>query len=233
MSLFVIGDTHLSLGGGKPMDVFGGRWENYVEKLLDGFHTLVRPEDTTVLCGDLSWGMNLEEAREDFLFLHRLPGRKVILKGNHDYWWTTAAKMERFFAENGIDSIEILHNNCRLYGDCALCGSRGWFYEEERGGEHDKKILNRELLRLEASLKAAGEREKLAFLHYPPKLLNYECTEIIDLLDAYGVRRCWYGHLHSGGCAMAWQGEYRGIRFELVSADHLWFFPKKIEIETI
>ena len=189
MSLYVIGDTHLSLGCEKPMDVFGGRWTNYVEKLLDGF-SFVKPEDTTVLCGDLSWGMNLDQAREDFLFLHRLPGRKIILKGNHDYWFETAAKLRRFFAENGIDSME--------------------------------------LLRLEASLKAAGEREKLVFLHYPPKLLNYECTELLDLMEAYGVRRCCYGHLHSAGRALAFEGEYRGIRFRLVSADHLHFIPLRL-----
>lgn len=227
MSLYVIGDTHLSLGCAKPMDVFGGRWENYVEKLREGFST-VRPEDTTVLCGDLSWGMNLAEAREDFLFLHNLPGRKVILKGNHDYWWSTATQAYKFFAENGIDSIEILNNNCCFYEDYALCGTRGWFYEESRGEAHDRKMLSRELLRLETSLKAAGEREKLVFLHYPPKMLNYECTEILDLLCAYGVRRCWYGHLHSGGRSLAFEGEYRGIRFRLVSADHVLFIPQKI-----
>ena len=227
MSLYVIGDTHLSFGSNKSMEVFGGRWEKYVGKLLDGF-SAVKPEDTTVICGDLSWGMSLEESREDFLFLHRLPGHKIVLKGNHDYWWTTAAKAYRFFAENRIDSIDILNNNCWYYGDYALCGTRGWFYEEERGGEHDKKIMARELLRLEASLKAAGEHEKLVFLHYPPKTMTYECTEIVDLLCAYGVKRCWYGHLHSAACRLAYEGEYRGIRFELVSADHLRFLPKKI-----
>ena len=227
MSLYVIGDTHLSFGSGKPMDVFGALWENHAEKLRDGFAS-VKPEDTTVLCGDLSWAMDLAGAREDFLFLHRLPGRKIVVKGNHDYWWTTAAKAYRFFAENGIDSIEILNNNCLYYGDYALCGTRGWFYGEERGAEHDKKIMARELLRLEASLKAAGESEKLVFLHYPPKMRNYECTEIIDLLLAYGVRRCWYGHLHAAARRLAWEGDWRGIRLELVSADHLRFIPKKI-----
>ena len=227
MSLFVIGDTHLALGCNKPMDVFGGRWENYVEKLREGF-SIVGPDDVTVLCGDLSWGMSLPEAREDFLFLHRLPGRKIIIKGNHDYWWTTAAKAYHFFDENGIDSLDILNNNCYFYGDIALCGTRGWFYEEERSEAHDRKILNRELLRLEASLKAAGEREKFVFLHYPPKLLNYECTEIVEMLHNYGVKHCWYGHLHSGGRALAFEGTYREIHFALVSADHLHFFPKKI-----
>lgn len=227
MALYVIGDLHLAFGCDKPMDVFGGRWENYTEKLLEGFSTL-GPEDTTVLCGDLSWGMDLTEAREDFLFIHRLPGRKILLKGNHDYWWTTATAAKKFFSENGIDSIDILNNNCHFYEDFAICGSRGWFYEEEKGEAHDRKILDRELLRLETSLKTAGEREKLVFLHYPPKMLNYECTELVDLMCDYGVRRCWYGHLHSGGRALAFEGEYRGIRFKLVSADHVQFIPQRI-----
>lgn len=227
MSLYVISDLHLALGCDKPMDVFGGRWENYVEKIQESFSAL-GPEDTTVLCGDLSWGMDLEEAREDFLFVHALPGRKVILKGNHDYWWTTAAKAQKFFGENGIDSIEILNNNCLLYGEYALCGTRGWFLEARQSDAHDRKIMARELLRLETSLKAAGEREKLVFLHFPPKLLHYECTEIVDLLCSFGVRRCWYGHLHSSGRRFAFEGEHRGVRFKLVSADHLRFIPEKI-----
>jgi len=121
-----------------------------------------------------------------------------------------------------------LNNNCYFYEDIAICGTRGWFYEEEKGEEHDKKIMARELGRLETSLKAAGDREKYVFLHYPPKLLNYECSEIIDMLVAYGVHRCYYGHLHSAGCTMAFQGEYRDIRFKLVSADHVMFIPQKI-----
>ena len=227
MSLYVIGDLHLSFGCDKPMDVFGGRWENYIDKLREGFST-VRSEDTTVLCGDISWGMSLEEAREDFRFVHALPGRKIILKGNHDYWWTTASQAMRFLAESGIDSIEFLNNNCLLYGETALCGTRGWSLEQESGKEHDQKMLRRELMRLEASLKAAGDREKLVFLHYPPKLLSAEWTEAVDLMCEHGVRHCWYGHLHGAGRAQAFEGEHRGIRFRLVSADHLLFIPQKI-----
>ena len=226
MALYAIGDTHLSFGSNKPMDVFGSGWTGYVERLRQGFE-IVAPEDTVVLCGDLSWGMSLEEAREDFAFLNALPGKKLILKGNHDYWWTTAAKMERFFRENGFDSLAILHNNCRLYGDTALCGTRGWFYEEDRG-EHSAKIFNRELLRLEASLKAAGEREKLCFLHYPPVYQGYRCREIMDLLERYGVKRCCYGHLHGGSHRLAVSGPLGNVAYQLVSADYLGFRPKKI-----
>ena len=227
MSLYVIGDLHLSFGCDKPMDVFGGRWENYIEKLREGFST-VRPEDTTVLCGDLSWAMSLAEALEDFRFVASLPGRKVILKGNHDYWWTTAGQAYRFFAENGIDGIEILNNNCLFCGETALCGTRGWTCETAASDAHDRKMQRRELMRLETSLRAAGEREKLVFLHYPPKLLTNEWTEAIDLMSDFGVRRCWYGHLHGAGCAQAFEGEYRGIRFRLASADHVHFIPQKI-----
>ena len=227
MSLYVIGDLHLSFGCDKPMDVFGGRWENYIEKLREGFST-VRPEDTTVLCGDLSWAMSLAEALEDFRFVASLPGRKVILKGNHDYWWTTAGQAYRFFAENGIDGIEILNNNCLVCDGTALCGTRGWTCETAASDAHDRKMQRRELMRLETSLRAAGEREKLVFLHYPPKLLTNEWTEAIDLMSDFGVRCCWYGHLHGAGCAQAFEGEYRGIRFRLASADHVHFIPQKI-----
>jgi len=227
MSLYAIGDLHLSLGGGKAMDVFGGRWENYVEKIIEGFGDL-NADDVTVLCGDLSWGMSLEAAREDFKFIGNLPGKKIILKGNHDYWWSTAAKAYKFFEENGIESVSILHNNCYFYGETAICGTRGWFYEEEQGTAHDKKILSRELLRLEASLKAAGEAEKIVFLHYPPKYNKYECPEILDMLEWYGVKRCSFGHIHGAGCACAFEGMHRGCEFHLISADHVKFRPQLV-----
>ena len=227
MALYAIGDLHLSLGSDKPMDVFGGRWSGYVDKLREGFAGLTE-EDTTVLCGDLSWGMSLAEAREDFMFIDRLPGRKIVLKGNHDYWWSTASAAYKFFAANGISTIEILNNNCLLYGETALCGTRGWFYEEERGSEHDRKIMLRELGRLEASLKAAGEREKIAFLHYPPKFAAYECPEILEMLGRYGVKECYYGHIHGKGCSAAFRGVKNGVKYELVSADQLMFRPLRV-----
>ena len=226
MALYAIGDTHLSLSSGKPMDVFGGGWTGYVDKLKEGF-SQIRPEDTVVLCDDLSWAMGLEEAREDFAFLNALPGKKLLMKGNHDYWWNTAAKMERFFQENGFTTFHLLHNNCHFYGDIALCGTRGWFYEEDREG-HGTKIFNRELIRLEASLKAGGEKEKFCFLHYPPLYQGYRCQEIIDLMERYGVTRCYYGHLHGGSHRLAASGKHGGIEYHLVSADYLGFRPEKL-----
>jgi predicted phosphohydrolase len=227
MALYAIGDLHLSQSMDKPMDVFGEKWKDHAEKLKIGFSHL-RDEDLTVLCGDLSWAMDLEQAREDFRFIHALPGQKIVLKGNHDYWWSTAAKAYRLFAREGFDSIRILNNNCILYGDYALCGTRGGFYEEETGDAHDQKIMRREILRLEASLKAAGDREKLVFLHYPPIFQKYECPEILALLQEHGVRLCCYGHIHGKGCASAFQGWRGCTEFKLVSADALDFKPLRL-----
>ena len=196
MALYAIGDTHLSLGADKPMDVFGGGWSGYVDKLRAGFAE-IGPEDTVVLCGDLSWGMSLEQAREDFAFLDALPGRKILLKGNHDYWWTTRAKMESFLEENGLDSLSILHNNAVSVEGLSLCGSRGWMFEQ--GQEHDKKIINREAGRIRASLQDAqrfGEQEKVLFLHYPPVFMQDSIPEFFEVMNQYGVRRCYYGHIH-------------------------------------
>ena len=227
MALYAIGDTHLSLGSDKPMDVFGGGWTGYVDKLREGFK-LVSPEDTVVVCGDVSWGMSLEEAKPDFSFLNALPGaRKLLLKGNHDYWWTTASKMQAFFAENGFSTLDILHNNCHFYEETALCGTRGWFYEEDRG-EHSAKIFNRELIRLEASLKAAGERYKLCFLHYPPLYQGYRCQEIINLLEQYQVQTCCYGHLHGGSHRLAVTGRQGEVEYRLIAADYVGFRPVRI-----
>ena len=228
MSLFAIGDLHLALGAPeKNMEVFGGRWQGYVDKLRRGFE-LVGPEDVTVICGDLSWAMDLESALPDFQFLDALPGRKLLVKGNHDYWWTTASKMNAFFRRHGLDSLALLHNNCGFWEDLALCGTRGWFFEEETGTSHDEKILRREVGRLDASLKAGGDREKLAFLHYPPLYMAYRCPAMMEKLAEYGVKECYYGHIHGQGCRSACQGQVEGVTYRLVSADALDFYPLKI-----
>lgn len=226
MALYAIGDLHLSLSSSKPMDVFGGAWVGYVEKLRRGF-LHISPKDTVVLCGDISWGMSLAESKSDFDFLEALPGKKIIIKGNHDYWWATASKMQQFFAANGFESLQVLHNNCCLYENLALCGTRGWFFEEDMK-KLDQKVFNRELIRLETSLKAAGDREKVCFLHYPPCYQGYRCEPIIDLLERYGVKRCYYGHLHGASHRLAVQGMREGIEYRLISADYLQFRPEKI-----
>ena len=167
MALYAIGDLHLCLGAEKPMDIFGGAWVGYMDKLKDGL-SVIKPEDTTVLLGDLSWALGLEQAKADFAWINAIPGRKIILKGNHDYWWSTVAKFDKFCQENQFSDMHILNNNHFVYDGVAICGTRGWFFEEEKSGQHDEKVFKRELLRLEASLKAAGELPKLVFLHYPP-----------------------------------------------------------------
>ncbi len=228
MALYAIGDLHLCLGAPKPMDVFGGAWVGYMEKLRQGM-SVIGPEDTTVLLGDLSWALDLPGAREDFAWLQEIPGEKIILKGNHDYWWSTQAKFEKFCTQHGFTQMHLLNNNCFFYEDVAICGTRGWFYEEERSGTHDEKVFRRELMRLEASLKAAGERQKLVFLHYPPRYKGYTCPEILELLKKYEVRQCFYGHLHGASHRLAMEGLWDGVEYRLLSADYLNFRPYKVK----
>ena len=224
MALYAIGDLHLCLGAPKPMDIFGGAWVGYMDKLREGL-SVIRPEDTTVLMGDLSWALDLEHAAADFALINEIPGRKVILKGNHDYWWSTVAKFNKFCDKNNFSNMCILNNNHYEYNGYAICGTRGWFYEEERSGEHDEKVFKRELMRLEASLKSAGGLHKLVFLHYPPKYKGYECQEIIDLMKKYDVRQCFYGHLHGASHGLAMEGQWDGIEYHLLAADKVGFQP--------
>lgn len=224
MALYAIGDLHLCLGAPKPMDVFGGNWTGYMEKLREGM-SVIGAEDTTVLLGDLSWALDLDSAAADFAWIDQIPGKKIILKGNHDYWWNTAARFRRFCQEHDFSDLYLLNNNCYEYGDWAICGTRGWFFEAERSGQHDEKVFRRELIRLEASLKAAGDKPKMVFLHYPPRYKGYECGEILELLETYQVRRCYYGHLHGGSHKLALQGLWNGVEYNLVSADYLNFRP--------
>ena len=227
MALYAIGDLHLCLGAPKPMDIFGGNWTGYMDKLKEGM-ACITPEDTTVLLGDLSWALSLEESAADFAWINEIPGKKIILKGNHDYWWSTAAKFNKFCEANGFEDMHLLNNNCYEYEDWAICGTRGWFFEEERSGAHDEKVFKRELCRLEASLNAAGKKHKAVFLHYPPRYKGYECREILELLEKYEVRRCFYGHLHGGSHKLAMEGLWDGVEFRLVAADYLNFKPYKV-----
>lgn len=227
MALYAIGDLHLSLSSNKPMEIFGDGWKDYVQRIREGFSQL-NDDDVTVLCGDISWGMSLEESLEDFKFIDALPGKKILLKGNHDYWWNTVAKMERFFREHELTTMSFLYNNCLTYGDKAICGTRGWFYELDNEGTHNEKMLLREAGRLETSLKLAGEREILCFLHYPPLYQGYECPELLRLLQEYRVKACYYGHLHGASHRRRIEGNSRGTDFSLIAADYLRFIPKKI-----
>lgn len=228
MSIFAIGDPHLSLGSEKPMDIFRG-WEDYQERLAENWKKMIKPEDTVVLAGDISWALTLEEALEDLTFLHNLPGSKVLLKGNHDYWWNTKAKMERFFTRNGLNSLMILHNNAVLADGVALCGSRGWAFESNE--DWDPLIELRELGRIRRSLEAApAQMEKLLFLHYPPIYQQQVQEKYFDLMEEFGVKECWYGHLHGPALAGAFEGYWRGVKLRLISADFLKFIPLRVRI---
>lgn len=227
MALYAIGDLHLCLGANKPMDVFGGNWLGYMDKLKEGV-SCITDADTTVLLGDLSWALDLENAEKDFAWIDEIPGRKIILKGNHDYWWSTASKFYKFCDAKGFKEQYILNNNHYEYDGWAICGTRGWFFEEDVSGQHDEKVFKRELLRLEASLKSAGDLPKLVFLHYPPRYKGYECPEILELLEKYEVRRCFYGHLHGPSHKLAMEGLWDGVEYRLVAADYLNFKPQLV-----
>lgn len=230
MALFAIGDLHLSESAKKPMDIFSG-WQNYTEKLKENWQTTVGENDTVVICGDVSWGMSLQEALADFRLIDALNGRqKLILKGNHDYWWTSAAKMRTFFDNNGLTTLSILHNNAYEARGFRVCGSRGWIFEN--GQAHDDKIINREAMRIEASLRAAEKLsgESVLFLHYPPVFMGQESVRYLELMRQYGINRCYYGHIHGAGHKNAVKGEYKGVEYGLISADYLKFKPLQINL---
>ena len=226
MSLYAIADLHLSFGVDKPMDIFGG-WEDYEERILEEWQKTVKPEDTVVIPGDISWAMKIEEAIPDFKFIESLNGNKIILKGNHDFWWSTKSKIEKMFLDSDIKSISILQNNSYKYKDISICGSRGWI--NENGKEADSKVLAREALRLEMSIKSADEEsEKIVFLHYPPIFKNDCNYSILEVIKKYNIKTVYYGHLHGRSCLNAFEGEADGITYKLISGDHLKFKPVKI-----
>ncbi|MBQ7783854.1 MAG: metallophosphoesterase [Oscillospiraceae bacterium] len=227
MALYVMADLHLSFASGKPMSIFGG-WDNYVERISENWQKVVSPEDIVVIPGDVSWAMNFEQAKPDFEFIHGLNGRKIISKGNHDYWWNTASKMIRFFSENCFDSISILHNNHYAYDKYGICGTRGWINDSSEPA--DAKVLAREAVRLENSLVSA-EAEGLipiVFLHYPPIYGIEYNYDILNVMYKHNIKQCYYGHVHGRGHNYAVNGERDGIKLQLISADYLQFCPLRI-----
>lgn len=225
MALYAIADLHLSLGTDKPMDIFKG-WQDYSERLEKNWRALITDDDTVVIAGDISWAMKLEECFEDFSFLESLPGIKILLKGNHDYWWTTKKKIDEYLKANNFSSIRILFNNSFVVDGVTICGSRGWCYDA--GSDADVKIINREVGRLKLSLDSADKADKppIVFLHYPPVYGDYECSEIIDALKSYNIKECYYGHLHGAHthkCATT--GLYKDINMHLISTDYVDFMP--------
>lgn len=227
--LYAISDLHLPLGVDKPMNIFGAAWDNYVERLSDNWQSTVRENDIVVLPGDFSWATYTEQSVRDFEFLEKLNGRKILLKGNHDYWWTTMNKLRGFCSKYGFKSIDFLHNGCIMYNTTALCGSRGWLHPEWKGfSAEDRKIFDREVIRSELSLKAAAQCEDIIFFnHYPVCSNRMESNALTELLSEYGVKEIVYGHLHSNAAReFGVNGVYGGVRYRLVSADYVGFMPR-------
>ncbi|MDR1805578.1 MAG: metallophosphoesterase [Clostridium sp.] len=224
--LFAIADLHLSISTGekKSMEVFPG-WEYYQERIEANWHDVVGEDDTVVVAGDFCWAMGLENALPDFKFLNALPGKKILLKGNHDYWWSTVSKMESFLRTNGIDSVSFLHNSAARVGGVSICGTRGWFFDAER--DEDKKIVLREQGRLERSIDCARALggEPVAFMHYPVVSATNRCEELFGVLKEKKIRRCCYGHIHSTKRFQRVDGELEGVAFQLIAADYLDFTP--------
>lgn len=233
MSIFMLSDPHLSLTADKPMDIFGARWENYLEKLQSSWRETVSEGDTVVIPGDISWGMGLDTAAKDLTFIDKLPGRKIIGKGNHDYWWQTMKKLRGFKEELGADTIDFLYNNAYLCEDFIIAGTRGWTLDTNYSDE-DAKIVSREAGRLRLSLEEAKklkndspDAEIVVFLHYPPSFGGVICHQIVDVMLEYGVKRCFYGHIHSINPEHL-DRKADGIEIFCISADLIGFKPMKL-----
>lgn len=223
MSLYALSDLHLSFSENKSMEIFRG-WENYTQRIEANWRRMIKDDDTIVLAGDTSWAMGIENAANDLRFIENLPGKKIILKGNHDYWWNTMSKMQKFIETQNFTSITFLHNNCVTVGEFAVCGSRGWLYDGS--GEFDKKVILRECGRLEASISAAEKTglEPVVFLHYPPAYGGYCTDEIIEVLRRHNITNLYYGHIHGSGRNQA-PSAYEEIKMRLISCDCVDFTP--------
>lgn len=220
MHIYAIGDLHLSgEPPTKPMEIFGEHWLGHKEKIKQHWLETVTENDTVIICGDISWAMNLEGAAQDLDWLAQLPGRKLLLRGNHDYWWTSLAKMQKRFGEH----FEFLQNGCIMLGDIAVCGTRGWILPSaENFTPEDEKIYKREAIRLELSLQAAVKEEPASIItafHYPPLFAPTEQTAFTELLEKYNVQHCVYGHIHGENHVITFEGERDGINYKLVSCD--------------
>lgn len=227
MSIYAISDLHLSFNTDKPMNIFGDNWDNHYKKIQENWIKTVKSEDTVLLPGDFSWGMTFEEVKPDFEYLNKLPGRKIMLKGNHDYWWGTLNKIKAFFKSNNFNDIDILYNNSYLVEDKIICGTRGWTISANDA--ENEKIYKRELLRLEMSLnyginKYGKSNEIIVCMHYPPTNETLmEKSEFIQIMKRYNVKKCVYGHLHGEAHKEAVEGYIDGIEIKLTSCDYTKF----------
>ncbi|MDO4283426.1 MAG: metallophosphoesterase [Clostridia bacterium] len=229
MAVYAISDLHLSFGTNKPMNIFGEIWNGYEEKIKENWIAKVKEEDTVIIPGDISWGIDLKEALEDFKFIDALPGKKIFLRGNHDYYFPTKTKLEKFLVENNLSTLKILHNNAFDVENYIICGARGWGKTEHNDAIADKKIIAREEgrlilslengMRLKNELNAKGiEKDILVALHFPPFISRFE-----SIMKEYGVKICIYGHLHGYGHSMIREGMIDGIDYKMVSCDYTKF----------
>ena len=230
MAIFAISDLHLSFNCDKPMNVFGEKWDNYTERMSENWNKVVAADDIVIIPGDISWATYIEDAVADFDYINKVNGKKIIFKGNHDYWWTTPNKMNVFLSDNGFDSISIIQNKSYIYGTTAICGTRGWSYPPVDKSE-DIKIYERERQRLVLSLedaKAQKAEKIIVALHYPPCSEGGALDGFMDILKAYGVKECVFGHLHGPAHKTAPIGIFEGIKLRLVACDFLGFLPTLI-----
>lgn len=240
MAIFAIADLHLSLGSDKPMDVFGSQWVNHEQRLEEAWVSTVSAQDTVLIPGDISWGMTPEAALPDLQFIDRLPGRKILSKGNHDYWWGTMGKVETLARTNGLTTLTFLKNNAMLVEGKAICGTRGWISPSDADFKtEDRTIYDRELGRLERSLIAgralllcdgntADSGDMIAILHFPPIQASNAPSDFCALLEKYGVKMCVYGHLHGRGHAKAFEGVRNGVTYYLTAGDYISFKPLRL-----
>ena len=234
MAIYAIGDLHLSYSSSKPMDIFGNNWENHEEKIKKDWLSKVKDEDTVIHLGDFSWAMHLKDTVKDFEFLNSLPGKKIMLKGNHEYWWTTIKNMKNLLTENNFPNIDFLQNNSFEIEDKIVCGTRGWTLLSDNT-ENSQKMLNREAIRLELSIKTAiqkqekaKQKEIIVFMHYPPVIKQNQNTIFLEILKKYNIKKCYYAHLHGNSINEALEGNFQGIELKLLSADALDFKLVKI-----
>lgn len=225
MAIYTIADLHLSFNTDKPMDIFGQNWQNYEDKIKEDWISKVKSEDLVILPGDFSWAMYLEETEKDFQFINELPGKKILLKGNHDYWWATVTSMRNYIKNKGFKNIDFLHNNSYMFENKIIVGTKGWTLSDD---EEDIRLTKREVSRLELSIKDGinnygKDREIIAFMHYPPVTKNYINTEYINVFKKYNIKRCYYGHLHASSIQDAVQGNIKGVELKLISCDGVDF----------
>jgi uncharacterized protein len=228
MAIYAIGDLHLPGGQEKPMDVFGSHWDDHVTRITEQWKQIVAPEDLVLIPGDISWAMHFEQAKGDLTAIAQLPGEKVLLRGNHDYWWSSIGKIRSWLPAG----MHALQNDTFAWHGVMICGTRGWVFPTEQNplDATDQRIYVRELIRLELSLQTAQNQELpiLVMMHYPPLLKDTVTTAFTELLEKYRVSMCCFGHLHDVGIANAFQGVLRGIAYHLVSCDAIRFTPKLI-----